>query len=376
MVASQTAQTRVDENDGKLIKVTSEAADVQIDGLIHAGQEVFLAGDQFIGLVTKRFLNSGGHVSHLVVQSARLFGSQKLVPITAINNVSSSRALLSIDRKQFMRLPDYHTDTFIAEEVDRALWKDVILRATDYHEIDVRVRDGIILLYGYVTNRISQWRVETAVKDIPGSLGVKSYLNSDDSLLLKVAQALIDLEQIEGSHVFAKMQNGAVILNGKVISADIRDLAEQYAANVPYVRGVINNITIQGIDLEPEDQRFLQPVIGESIFFGEGLSGIVKQVIINRNNRRVIGIILQGQFPERHSKFASEEVDKPQTADKLAIIPVSVIEYLTKTSGFLNIDSAETTKYHDFESTRFAIPDADWIPPYPYCVENVRFYDE
>ena len=376
MVASQTAQTRVDENNGKLIKVTSEAADVQFDGLIHVGQEVFLAGDQFIGLVTKRFLNPGGQVSHLVVRSARLFGPQKLAPITAVSSVFSSRVLLSIDRKQFMQLPGYHTDAFIAEEVDRALWKDVVLRNSDYHEIDVRVRDEIILLNGHVITRISQWRVETAVKDIPGSLGVKSYLVSDDTLLLKVAQALIKIERIEGSHVFAKVQNGAVILSGKVISADIRNLAEQCAANVPYVRGVINNITIQGIDLEPEDQRFLQPVIGESIFFGDGLSGTVKQVIINRNNRRVVGIILQGQFPERHSEFASTEADKTQTADRLAIIPVSVIEYLTKTSGFLDIDSIETTKYQDFDPARFVIPDADWIPPYPYCVDNVRFFDE
>ena len=103
--------------------------------------------------------------------------------------------MLSINREQFKELPEYQADSTIAEEVDRALWKDVVLRDTDYHEIDVRVRDGIITLNGHVITSMNQWRAETAVKNIPGVLGVKSYLIPDDKLLLKVAEALGQIEQ-------------------------------------------------------------------------------------------------------------------------------------------------------------------------------------
>ena len=42
------------------------------------------------------------------------------------------------------------TDIDLLHEVDHALWRDAAFRATDYDNIDVRVRDGIVYLNGHV----------------------------------------------------------------------------------------------------------------------------------------------------------------------------------------------------------------------------------
>src|SRR3972149_10315302 len=65
---------------------------------------------------------------------------------------------------------------------------------------------------------------------------------------------------------------------------------------IPGVRGVINSVRAPGVDLEAEDQRFLQPVIGEQIYFRDGLLGIVQRVIINPNNRRVVAMVVRGRY--------------------------------------------------------------------------------
>ncbi|MBN1666022.1 MAG: BON domain-containing protein [Anaerolineales bacterium] len=252
---------------GEWVATTPKMPDGQRKGLISIGQKVFLPGEQLIGLTTKLYHNSYGQVSHLAIRTARLFGHHKMVPIAFVSDVTPLRVLLSMDREQFMDLAEYQSDSAIAEEVDRALWKDVVLRDSDYHVIDVQVRDGIITLTGLVITSMNQWRAETAVKSITNILGVKSYLIPDDKLIMQIADALACVEQNPDSKFFTKVENGVVTLVGEVSSISLRDQVEQIVAEIPWVRGVINEIRAPGIVLDPEEQRFLQPMIGKEMFF-------------------------------------------------------------------------------------------------------------
>ena len=353
--------------------VEPEGNHTSFAGLIHIGQRVFSPEDKLVGLTTKLFLNLRGQISHLAVRTARLFGQHKIVPIAAISDVNSERVLISISHDRFKELPDYQSDSSIAEEVDRAFWKDEILRNVDYQQIDVQVRDGIVILNGYITNS-SQWRIEAALTDIHGIMGVKSNLIADNKLLLQVAAALTEVERMKGSHVFARVQNGVVELSGEAISTGMRDLAEKDAGNVPWIRGVVNCISVPGVELALVDQRFLQPVIGQEIYFHDGPSGIVKQVIINRNNRRVVAMIIQVRFHEAHNRIEYVNGVESTTPERLAVIPINRIRYLTVNSGFLLIDSTETTMYQNFDPVSVVSPDPDWVPPYPYCIDQVLFW--
>ncbi len=264
-------------------------------------------------------------------------------------------------------------DTSLAYEVDQALWKDAAFRATDYDHIEARIRTGIVNLYGHVSGLTNQHRAERALQAIPGLLGVNNYLIPDDRLLAEVSTALGSLEHTYACKFFTGVSHGVVLLSGNVSSAEVSLSAEKLASSNPNVRGVINSVQVLGIEMNPPDKPFLQPVIGEEIFFLNGSSGIVRQVIINPDNRRVIAMTIWGRFTGQHQDLKSLNKGEARHPERLIVISMDLIRYLTKISGFLNIKINEKNKYEDFNPRSFSKPVVDWVPPYPYCSEDVLF---
>jgi sporulation protein YlmC with PRC-barrel domain len=289
---------------------------------------------------------------------------------TTLTNLEQStrrqdRPWLSVEEKNYTS-PKLKSDLSIAAAVDRAIWKDNVLRATDYREIVVQVKNGIVSLTGHVIGAMNRWRVEQALSHVQGILGIKMLLVQDDQLTQEVAASLAWIEQRYREKFFTGVQNGVVVLSGSVRSLQVRDLAEHVAASNPNVRGIFNCIHAPGIDLSSEDPRFFQPVIGEQIIFSDGPSGKVGQVILNPNTRRVVGMILSGRFRSRLG-----EDGNGQPPSRRVVIPVKVIRYLTHTSGVLSISSTETTQIEDFDPMRYFVPISGWVPPFPYRSEDV-----
>jgi hypothetical protein len=164
-----------------------------------------------------------------------------------------------------------------------------------------------------------------------------------------------------------------VLLSGNVSNTEVSLLAEKAASTNPNVRGVINSVQVQGIGMNPPDKPFLQPVIGEEIFFLNGSSGIVRQVIINPDNRRVIAMTILGRFAGQHQDLKSLNKGEARHPERLIVISMDWVRYLTKISGFLNIKINEKNKYEEFDPRSFSTPNADWVPPYPYCSEDILF---
>jgi osmotically-inducible protein OsmY len=270
--------------------------------------------------------------------------------------------------------PMARSDASLKESVERAIWKDDVLRAIEYYEIDVRAKNGIVHLNGHITNSTSRIRIENAIRSVPGILGTRNRLILDDKIILEVAASLATLEHIYGCKFFTGASHGVVSLGGIVSDDNIKSLAEKCVASNPNVRAVINHIRVAGVVLELPDPPFLQPTIAELIYFLDGVSGVVKQVIMNPNNRRVVAMTVWGQFADqrREPKFLNHgEVHQPP--ERLVVIPMDVIRYLTRDSGFLHIKSDETERYKDFDPASFFTPTVDWTPPYPYCPADVLF---
>ncbi len=270
--------------------------------------------------------------------------------------------------------PIQKTDAALKESIYNALWKDDVLRALDYYEIDVRVKNGVVYLNGHIVGSSSQNRINNAIQDIPGILEIKNNLVLDDRLTLEVAGALGKLEHTFNCKFFTGVSHGVVVLHGEVSSIEVRMSAEQSAASHPKVRGVINSIRVPGTDLgTQEDYRLLQPPIGNKIYFLDGISGIVRQVVINPNNRRVVAITILGYFDRSRRILTYSNTSAHQSAEQLLFIPARVIGHVTKNSGFLTIQSTDSTKYQEFDATLFSAPNKDWVPPYPYCPDEVLF---
>jgi osmotically-inducible protein OsmY len=272
--------------------------------------------------------------------------------------------------------PTQKSDLAIADKVDRAIWKDEVLRVTAYHEIEIQVENGIVSLWGHVASVITQGRVEKAIKNIRGILGISNHLVQDDVLIGEVASALSPIEQLFQVKFSTGVQNGVVVLSGRVGSGKVRDLAEKTAANNPNVRGVINCVHAPGVDLSLEDARFLQPAIGEQIYFVDGAFGTVEKVTINPHNRRVVGMVLGEWFSERGKEDRAWLENFASTPIRRVVVPVQAIRYLTQSSGFLSISSSETDRVELFDPTKYLMPNLGWVPPFPYCSKDVLLTGE
>jgi osmotically-inducible protein OsmY len=269
--------------------------------------------------------------------------------------------------------PGQKTDAAIKAAIDEAIWNDDILRAIEYYEIDIQVKNGIAYLHGHIVSTTSKSRIENALRSVPGILGIQNNLVLDDKLTLDVATSLGKLEHIYGCKFFTGASHGVISLNGNVNNENVKLLAEKRAASNPNVRGVINNVHVSGAEPESLAQPFLQPTIGEIIYFLDGVSGVVKQVIINPNNRRVKAMIIEGRFTNQHDMLNLPTDDKAHASNYLVVVPMNEVRYLTKVSGFLSINSDQKKRYMEFNPIRFFTPKMDWKAPHPYCPEDVLF---
>ena len=269
--------------------------------------------------------------------------------------------------------PGQKTDAAIKELVDRAIWNDDILRAIEYYEIDVHVKNGIVYLHGHIVSTTSKSRIENAIRSIPGILGIQNNLVLDDKLTLDVATSLGNLEHTYNCKFFTGASHGVISLNGNVRDENVKMLAEKRAASNPNVRGVINNVHVTGAEQELQAQPFLQPTIGEIIYFLDGVSGAVKQVIINPNNRRVKAMIIAGKFTDQHHQIHLPTDGKAHPPEQLVVVPMNEVRYLTRVSGFLYIRSNERNRYTEFNAARFFTPKKGWKAPHPYCPADVLF---
>lgn len=269
--------------------------------------------------------------------------------------------------------PIRKTDAAIKESVYHAIWKDSVLRAIEYDEIDVQVHTGIVHLNGHSLSSTSQIRVMNAIRTIPGILGIQSHLVFDDQLTLEVATSLGNLEHTYDCKFFTGASHGVISMDGIVRDETVKLLAERQVSSNPKVRGVINHVRVDGSEPGSQGPPFLQPVIGETIYFLDGISGNVKQVVINPDNRRVIAMIIQGKFTDQRHETNSMTDAIARLPEQQVVVPMSVVRYLTKVSGFLYINSHEKNRFMDFDPGSFISPNKDWVPPHPYCPEDVSF---
>lgn len=269
--------------------------------------------------------------------------------------------------------PTQKTDVEMKEAIYHALWEDAVLRALEYHEMDVYVNNGIVYLNGHIVSTNSMRRVENAIRGIPGIVGIKNNLVLDDKLRVDVAISLSDLEHKYHCKFFTGASHGVISLNGIVSDKSVKLLAEQCASSNPRVRGVLNDVRISGMKPGLQPQPFLQPAIGAIIYFLDGVLGVVRQVIINPDNRCAIQIVLQGQFSGQKQSLSLLTNNQAEILQNAIVIPVNLIRYLTHSSGFLTIKSTETTCYEDFNPLSFIAPPTDWALPYPYRSGDVLF---
>ena len=82
---------------------------------------------------------------------------------------------------------------------------------------------------------------------------------------------------------------------------------------------------------------------------------------------------VQGHFEELRQKFNLSNISNRISAEQMLVIPMQVMGYVTKSSGFLTNLSTDVSNYQEFDASLFIAPNRDWQPPYPYCIDDVLF---
>lgn len=126
-----------------------------------------------------------------------------------------------------------------------------------FDNLSYKVENGVVTLFGQVTQPVRKTDVERAVKSIPGVIAVNDRIevlplsNFDDQIRARTLRAMLRSAPLDkyfqgvqpGIRIIVK--NGDVTLDGYVLNNGDREIAYMAANQVPGVFTVTNNLQIE-----------------------------------------------------------------------------------------------------------------------------------
>ncbi len=354
-LTQQVSNWRVISTDGAPLSVLPVAI----------GQRVFCS-DGYTGSIISLLSDSEGWVDAIVVQIRGLWQRKVIVPFDRIEKINGEEVYLSIGKSELKKLTPYRSDSALTTGVGKALWDDVVLRHTEYRQIDVKVENSTVYLYGYVSLPSLKVRAERAALKADGIWKLENLLTVDSDLTLAVAQAVGKDPRTRKARIFTGSHNGFITLSGETSEIEARIAAQEQAVSIPKVRGVFNSIRVSGVDIYTEDQRTLQPIIGAGIYATDLLIGIAEKVVINPDNRLVTAILANAVFPDPTQMGSNWLWNEHLYEERRIIIPIDSVRHQSEFDIFLKVTGAEAADFETFDANLYTSPDENWQPPYPY----------
>ena len=188
----------------------------------------------------------------------------------------------------------------------------------------------------------------------------------DSEMQLSVSQAIANDPRTRNAKIFVGVNKGFATLTGLAPGLAARSVAQEQAAAISRVRGVLNSIRVPGAEIDLENPRGLQPVIGATIYATDIIIGSVDKVIVNPKNRLVTAMISNTILPDRDQMDSNWLWNEHRYSERSLIIPIETVRHLTSTSIFLEEKGEVVAGFNDFDSALYLPAPEDWEPPYPY----------
>ena len=253
-----------------------------------------------------------------------------------------------------------YSDANILAEIWKAVRHYETIRALDMDNFSISVENGFVLLTGHVSKKYHRDLIEEIACTIPGVHAVHNKLVVDSDLIIQVAQALSKDERTHSLILPVGCSHGWVRLGGEVPGRDLKIAAEEIAAQVPSVRGVLSRPRLIGENPEPE-RLAVQPQIQAKVYDYNRQEGVVTQVVIQPRNRLVTHVVVNiSDFCD--GKFVFHEY----------FVPVEAMEVVNKESILLKRNGPPLNTFPAFEPSDYPLAPSDWQPPYPYEAGDVR----
>ena len=336
---------------------------------VNAGQWV-LCVDGRAGRVVRAMLDGSGQLRQIIVRLGRFWGREVIVPAGWIQAADRMGVRLAVNRRHLQDLPAYRPDALIAVEARVALREAGMLRGSDDGDITVSVCDGVVALSGHVVGSRDKVCAEQATLTARGVRAVCNNLVTDDDLVNSVAQALAHDERTRKERIFVAANHGVVSLSGLQNGALARADAEGIAASVQSVRAVQNYIKGPGAGVDDRNERVLQPRPGQEVFASDMSLGRVERVIIDPHSRRVVAMVVHGQFPDRRRATPHMRSYEMPTEDRHVVIPATEVTFITPTVVQLSVSGITAARRDDFAIGDFTPPGRAWRPPYPFAANE------
>ncbi len=258
---------------------------------------------------------------------------------------------------------EYSDDSILAE-IWEAVRRYEVIRTLDIGSFSISVQEGFVLLTGYVSRKYHRDLIEEIACSMPGVNSVCNNLVVDLDLTLQVAQAMSKDERIRHFILPVGCSHGWVRLGGEVPSHELQMVAEEIAAQVPSVRGVLSRPRVIGE--QPEAERCpIQPQIQAKVYDYNRQEGVVTQVVIQPRNRLVThAVVSANDFCD--GRFLFYEY----------LVPVEAMDVVDKESIILKRDGPPLNAFPAFEPSACPLAPMDWQPPYPYTAGVVRWPGE
>jgi osmotically-inducible protein OsmY len=339
---------------------------------IAVGQQV-LCSDGHPGWITHLLPSRDGWIGAFAIQTRGWWRRKVVIPIDCIDHIDGETVYLSLTKPDLKKLPTYRPDDILVAAVIQALWEDTILRRTEYRQIYVEIENGIAYLSGYVSSQPMSKGAEKAAYKADGVWKVENHLAIDSEMELVVSQAIGEDPRTKNARIFVGVNNGFVTLTGLAPGLEGRLAAQEQAVAIPKVRGVLNSIRVPGVEVDGEDQRALQPVIGASVYANDIIIGSVDKVIIDPKNRLVTAILSNTVLPDLDQMGSNWLWDEHPNSERSVIIPIETVRHLTSTSVFLKVKGVVVAGFDDFDPISYLPAPEDWEPPYPYKHTDILF---
>lgn len=195
-------------------------------------------------------------------------------------------------------------------------------------------------------------------------IAVRNDVVADPDLAAEVALALAADPRTRSYFVRVAAFHGWVRLSGEVATSEARAAAEEIAARVPRVRGLLAlpNLPGQAAAEGNEIGRAVQPRLAEPVYAHDGPAGKVAQVIINPRSRLVSCFAVAADF----------ELGARRVRETLSV-PVEALEVESDAGVFLAEALTVLAARPAFREADFPAASLDWRPPFPYAAGTVRW---
>jgi osmotically-inducible protein OsmY len=254
-----------------------------------------------------------------------------------------------------------HSDDSILAEIWKAIRQYGEIRALGMDSFSISVKMGLVLLTGHVSRKYHRDLIEEIACSMQGVHAVQNKLVVDSDLTIQVAQALVSDEHTRHLILPVGCSHGWIRLGGEVPTRELQLIAEELAGQVPFVRGVLSRPDVVGECSETERQP-IQPQIHAKTYDYNRQEGMVTQVVIQPRNRLVThAVVSASDF--YNGKFTFHEY----------VVPVEAMEVVNKESIILKRNGPPLNAFPAFEPSAYPPVPSDWLPPYPYGAEAVRW---